>query len=47
MALQANLEKLRNVETPLVGVGSKPVKVKGSVELPITLRERDWRRTVR
>lgn len=45
--MQVDLVKLRKVVTPLVGKKGKPVKVKESVELPITLGEKDKRRTMR
>lgn len=47
MALQVNLENLRKVGTPLLGIGSKPVKVEESVDLPITLGEKKQRKIVR
>lgn len=47
MALQVNLKKLKKVETPLVGIGDKPVKVEENVELPIFLGQNNQRRTVR
>lgn len=47
MVLQVNLEKLGNIRTSLVGIGGKPLKVEGFVDLPITLRKRARRRMVR
>lgn len=40
MALQENLENLRKVENPLVGIREKLVKMERSMELPITLGEK-------
>lgn len=41
MALQVNVEKLKRVGTPLVGINGRPIKVEGSLELPITLGKKD------
>lgn len=41
LALQVNLEKLRKIGTPFVGIGGTLVKMEGNVKLPITLGEKD------
>lgn len=35
--LQVDLTKLKKIRTPLVGIKGKPVRVEGSVKLPITI----------
>lgn len=44
VALQVNITRLEKVNTSLVGIRGKPMTVKGSVELPITLGDKDTRR---
>lgn len=41
-----NLEHLKRVKTLLEGIRSKPIRVEGSVGLPITLGEKDKKRTL-
>lgn len=45
--LVIDLGKLKKVITLIVGIGGKPVRVKGSVELPIALEDSDRKRTLR
>lgn len=47
VALQVNLMKLRKVITILVGIGGRPIKVERSMELPMTLGDKDRKRIVR
>lgn len=47
IALQVDLTKLKRIISPLVRIGGKPVKVEGNVELPITLGEKDKKKTVK
>lgn len=47
IGLQVNLGKLEKVTTPLVGIRGKPVRVGGSVELPIALGERNKKKIVK
>lgn len=47
VALQVNLTGLKKEGTPLVGIRGKSVNIKGSVELLITLGDKDRRRTLR
>lgn len=41
------MKKLKRVGTPFVGIGGKPINMERSMKLPINLREKDQRRTVR
>lgn len=47
MALQVKMVELKKVGTPLVGIRGRSVRVEGSVKLPITLGDKDKRRTLR
>lgn len=44
---RVNLTKLSKVGTPLVGIGSSPIKVEGSNELSITLGDVNMKKTLR
>lgn len=41
-----DLRSLNKVDTLVVGIGGKPVRVEGSVELMITLGDRDKKKNV-
>lgn len=46
IGLQVDLAKLKKITTHLVGIEGKPIEVKGSVELPIILGDKDHKRTM-